>query len=178
MKVRFGAASPDPLSEGNPAAVCIVEAADWPQDAWMQQLAGELNAPMTAFARPRPDGDWDLRWFTPQIEERLCGHATLATAFLLRAEGLAGAAMRFHTLGGLLPATVARDGAVTLDFPAARPVVRSPIDGLAAALGASPAELFGTGELGDVLAIFDSEDAVRALAPRFDALAELTRRDG
>jgi len=178
MKVRIVDAFTDRWFAGNPAAVCIVEAADWPQDAWMQQLAGELNAPMTAFARPRADGDWDLRWFTPNIEERLCGHATLATAFLLRAEGLAGAAMRFHTLGGLLPATVADDGTVTLDFPAARPVVRPPVEGLAAALGASPAELFGTGELGDVLAVFDSEDAVRALAPRFDALAQVTRREG
>jgi PhzF family phenazine biosynthesis protein len=162
---------------GNPAAVCTVEGGEWPHDAWMQQLAEELNTPMTAFARPRADGEWDLRWFTPQLEERLCGHATLATAFLLWEDGLAGAAVRFHTLSGVLPATVTDDGMVTLDLPAARAVVRPPIEGLAAALGVSPAELFGTGELRDVLAVFESEDVVRALAPRFDVLAEVMRRE-
>jgi PhzF family phenazine biosynthesis protein len=177
MKVRIVDAFTDRAFAGNPAAVCVVESAEWPHDAWMQQLAEELNAPMTAFARRRADGDWDLRWFTPQLEERLCGHATLATAFLLWEDGVPAAAIRFHTLAGVLPATVTDDGVVTLDFPAARCVVRSPIEGLAAALGVSPAELFGTGELRDVVAVFDSEDAVRALAPRFDALGEVMRRE-
>jgi PhzF family phenazine biosynthesis protein len=177
MRVRIVDAFTDRAFAGNPAAVCVLEGADWPRDAWMQQLAGELNTPMTAFARRRSDYDWDLRWFTALFEERLCGHATLATAFLLKADGLAGAAMRFHTLGGVLPATVADDGTVTLDLPAARSVVRPPIEGLAAALGVPPAELFGTGELRDVVAVFDSEDTVRALAPNFDALAAVTRRE-
>src|SRR3954454_6314236 len=130
MKVRIVDAFTDRWFAGNPAAVCIVEAADWPQDAWMQQVAGELNAPMTAFARPRADGDWDLRWFTPNIEERLCGHATLATAFLLGGDRT----LRFHTRAGDLSATVAPDGTVTLDFPRAEVAARGAIDGLADAL--------------------------------------------
>ena len=50
---------------------CLLDAGDWPDAGWMQRLAAELNMPMTAFARPQEDGDWGLRWFTPQIEERL-----------------------------------------------------------------------------------------------------------
>ena len=175
MRVRIVDAFTDRPFAGNPAAVCLLEAGDWPDAAWMQQLAAELNLPMTAFVRPQGDGEWGLRWFTPRIEDRLCGHATLATAFVLDAAGLAEGPVRFQTLSGVLPATVAGDGMVTMDFPAATVTARDPIDGLAEALGAQPAALFGTGELRDVLAVFDDEEAVRALAPRFDALAEVTR---
>jgi PhzF family phenazine biosynthesis protein len=178
MRVRIVDAFADRPFEGNPAAVCVLDGPGWPRDEWMQQLAAELNMPMTAFVRAQGDGDWGLRWFTPQIEERLCGHATLATAFLLHGDGAAGGEMRFHTLGGVLPAAVAADGTVTLDFPAAEVARREPVGGLAAALGAAPAEVFGTGALRDVLAVFDDDETVRALAPRFDALAEVTRREG
>jgi PhzF family phenazine biosynthesis protein len=66
---------------------------------------------------------------------------------------------------------------VTLDFPAAVVAPREPIAGLAEALGATPSELFGTGALRDVLAVFEDEEAVAALAPRFDALAEVMQRE-
>jgi len=177
VRIRIVDAFTDRAFAGNPAAVCLLEEDGWPDDAWMQQLAAELNMPMTAFVLTRADGDWGLRWFTPRIEERLCGHATLATAFLLHGDGLGGATMRFHTMGGVLPATVSDDGTVTLDFPAATVAPRGAIEGLAEALGAEPTQLFGTGTLRDVLAVFDDEATVRALAPRFDALAELTRRE-
>jgi PhzF family phenazine biosynthesis protein len=177
MRVRIVDAFTDRAFAGNPAAVCVLGEADWPDAARMQQVAAELNMPMTAFARERGDGEWGLRWFTPRIEERLCGHATLATAFVLSGEGLADGSMRFHTLGGVLPATVAGDGMVTLDFPAAVVAPRDPVEGLAEALGAAPAELFGTGALRDVLALFGDAASVVALTPRFDALAELTRRE-
>jgi PhzF family phenazine biosynthesis protein len=177
VRVRIVDAFTDRPFAGNPAAVCLLEPGDWPDTAWMQQLAAELNMPMTAFARPQEEGDWGLRWFTSRIEERLCGHATLATAFVLHANGLAPATMRFQTLSGVLPAHVADDGTVTLDFPAATVTERGPVEGLTEALGAEPAALFATGELRDVLAVFDNEEAVRALAPLFDPLAEVTRRD-
>jgi PhzF family phenazine biosynthesis protein len=127
---------------------------------------------MTAFVRPQND-EWGLRWFTPLIEERLCGHATLATAFLLGGDR----PLRFHTRAGVLSAVVARDGMVTLDFPAAEPVPRAPIDDLAGALRAEPIEVHGTGELRDVLAVFEDEAVVRGLAPNMDALAEVSRRE-
>jgi PhzF family phenazine biosynthesis protein len=176
MRVRIVDAFTDRPFAGNPAAVSVLDG-DWPDAGWMQQLAAELNMPMTAFARPQGGGDWGLRWFTPRIEERLCGHATLATAFVLHGDGLAGDELRFHTLGGVLGARVAADGTVTLDFPAATVSSRGPVEGLADALGAAPAELLGTGELRDVLAVFEREEDVRTLAPRFDALADVTRRE-
>lgn len=175
MRIRIVDAFTDQAFAGNPAGVCVLDG-DWPGEAWMQQLAAELHLPMTAFARRQGD-DWGLRWFTPRIEERLCGHATLATAFVLHADGAAPASMRFHTLGGVLPARVGADGTVTLDFPAATVAPRAEIDGLAGALGAAPSELYGTGALRDVLAVFEDEEAVRALAPRFDALADVAHRE-
>ncbi|NUS23157.1 MAG: PhzF family phenazine biosynthesis protein, partial [Streptomyces sp.] len=72
---------------GNPAAVCLLPAGDWPDEGWMQQLAAELRHSETAFALPLPAGteaDWAIRWFTPKVESKLCGHATLATAHVLR----------------------------------------------------------------------------------------------
>ena len=172
MRLRIVDAFTERAFAGNPAGVCLLDAGDWPDAGWMQQVAAELNLPMTAFVLPQGD-DWGLRWFTPLVEERLCGHATLAAAFLLGGSE----PLRFHTRAGLLTATVSGEGTVTLDFPAAAPVPRGPVDGLADALGAVPAEVFGTGELRDVLAVFEDENAVRDLAPRFGALAEVTRRE-
>lgn len=65
---------------GNPAAVCLLDA--WLPDATLQAIAAENNLAETAFVRERGDGDFDLRWFTPAIEVDLCGHATLASAFV------------------------------------------------------------------------------------------------
>jgi PhzF family phenazine biosynthesis protein len=172
MRVQIVDAFTDRAFAGNPAAVCRVDG-DWPDAVWMQRVAAELNLPMTAFVQPPRGGIRGLRWFTPLIEERLCGHATLAAAFVL-----GGAQpLRFDTLGGELPATVADDGLVTLELPAAVPVAREPVEGLAGALGAAPAEVHGTSELRDVLAVFEDEAAVRELAPDMDALAEVTRRE-
>jgi HPt (histidine-containing phosphotransfer) domain-containing protein len=80
----------------------MLEPGAWPDAAWMQHIAAELNLPMTAFVLPRGD-EWGLRWFTVQAEERLCGHATLATAFLLGGDS----PLRFRTKAGVLSATVA-----------------------------------------------------------------------
>ena len=65
---------------GNPAAVTLLP--EYPDDEWMQQVAAEMNLSETAFLRPRDDG-FDLRWFTPEVEVELCGHATLASAHFL-----------------------------------------------------------------------------------------------
>lgn len=75
-------------------------------------MAAELNLSETAFLVPRPDGDHDLRWFTPTTEVDLCGHAILASAHVL------GGERRFHTRSGVLRAAPATGGAVSLDFPA------------------------------------------------------------
>jgi len=66
---------------GNPAAVCQLPV--FPDDGWLQAVAAEMNLSETAFLVARPDGDHDLRWFTPKVEIALCGHATLASAHVL-----------------------------------------------------------------------------------------------
>jgi PhzF family phenazine biosynthesis protein len=157
---------------GNPAAVCLLSAGDWPEAAWMQGLAAELNLPMTAFVLPRGDATYGLRWFNPRLEERLCGHATLATAAVL-----GGEALRFDTLSGELRASVAGDGTVTLDFPRADVAARGAVDGLAEALGAAPAELFESATPHDLIAVLADEAAVAGLTPDLDAVAAIQRRE-
>jgi len=121
---------------GNPAAICLLDAAI--DESAMQSLAFELGLAETAYVVPRPDGDHDLRWFTPTVEIPLCGHATLASAHTLFETGRASDAVTFHTQSG--PLTCTRDGArIAMDFPAAPP---TPVDvpaGLLEALGITEA---------------------------------------
>ena len=164
---------------GNPAAVCLIGPREAPDDAWMQAVAAEMNLAETAFVRPRPDGSFDLRWFTPLAEVRLCGHATLASAHALWEMGRlhASAHARFHTLSGLLEA--AREGqgesaTITLDFPATptRPV-EAPA-GLLDALGLPDTLVESDGE--DYLIEVDDERAVRAVQPDMARLREVDAR--
>jgi PhzF family phenazine biosynthesis protein len=87
---------------GNPAAVVLMEAAR--DEGWMQDVAREMNLSETAFVSRRPDGDFDLRWFTPTVEVDLCGHATLASAHVLWTEQNhpPDQLIHFHTKSGLL----------------------------------------------------------------------------
>jgi PhzF family phenazine biosynthesis protein len=132
MRIRVVDAFTDRAFAGNPAGVCVVER--WPDAPWMQRVAAELNLSETAFARARPDGDWDLRWFTPTVEVDLCGHATLATAHALAQDGVIDDVVGFHTRSGVL--TVRVGDAITLDFPAAART--APADGPCAVLVAPP----------------------------------------
>ena len=99
------------LFRGNPAGVCILSA--FPANAVMQKIAAENRHSETAFVVARADGDFDLRWFTPLVEDDLCGHATLAALSL---RGHDTWPVRFHTVSGLL--TVHRDRELfEMDFP-------------------------------------------------------------
>jgi PhzF family phenazine biosynthesis protein len=159
---------------GNPAAVCLLDGDDWPDEAWMHRVAAEMNQSETAFAHPRPDGDWALRWFTPAVESNLCGHATLATTHALRSDGRAGGSVRFHTRSGVLVGIPQDSGAITLDFPAA-PLTEAVVpNGLVEALGAKPEVAFRTGALGDLLVVVPDEAAVRRLTPDFVAVGRLS----
>src|SRR5690606_28713789 len=131
---------------GNPAAVCVLERDRDP--GWMQAVAAEMNLSETAFVR-RSGDEWSLRWFTPAVEVRLCGHATLASAHILYEIGLLQPhePARFQTLSGLL--TARRDGdAIVLDFPSQPPHRIRPPAGLAAALQADRSEERRVGEGG------------------------------
>ena len=124
----------------------------------------------SAFVTPRPDGDFDLRWFTPEVEVDLCGHATLAAAFVIFTElGHTGTAVRFKTTSGELGASFA-DGVVMMDFPArpGQPCAAPP--GLISGLGHIPRE---ARKSRDFLALLGSEEEVRALAPDLPQLATL-----
>jgi PhzF family phenazine biosynthesis protein len=183
MRIRtVDAFTPTPF-QGNPAAVLLLEdSSAFPDDAWLQRVAAELNLSETAFAHPLPPGDaeadWALRWFTPTTEVNMCGHATLATAHVLRTSGTsAPATTRFATRSGVLSSTAHPDGTLTLDFPTA-PLLPAEVPvALAEALGAEPLSVHYTGDdVGDLLVELRSEKTVRALNPDFKALAALSRR--
>jgi PhzF family phenazine biosynthesis protein len=135
---------------GNPAGVCIL--GHPVTEAWMQDVAREMNLSETAFLSRKETG-WDIRWFTPHVEVNLCGHATCAAAHVLVQEGEeeAGREILFFSRGGLLmaaaePSTPGEKGnrstgSVRLTFPAL-PATPAPIpDGLEKAIGA-PVEDF------------------------------------
>lgn len=154
---------------GNPAAVCPLDR--WLDDATLQSIAAENNLSETAFFVA--DGKtYELRWFTPQSEIDLCGHATLASAFVIfEFLDRHTPKVTFQTKSGTL--TVRRQaGILAMDFPA-RPGERCdpPPPALEAALGASPRHVFRAAR--DIMAVFETEGEVRALKPRMERLLEL-----
>jgi predicted PhzF superfamily epimerase YddE/YHI9 len=154
---------------GNPAAICFLEF--WLPEVTMQSIAAEMNLSETAFLVPTQEG-WHIRWFTPTLEVDLVGHATLAAAFVIFERVARGVAeIRFTSLSG--PLVVRRDGALlAMDLPARVPVPCAPPPGLVDGLGAVPVEMLAAQHY---LAVFENEDAVRALSPRMDRLAALDR---
>lgn len=158
---------------GNPAAVCLLESER--DEAWMQNVAAEMNLSETAFLLPQGDG-FSLRWFTPAVEVALCGHATLASAHALWEQGVLGLGQtaRFHTKSGLLTAT--REGAwIELDFPATLEEAADPPPALLESLGIEKPVYVGRNRF-DYLVEVESEAAVRALDPDHARLRTLPAR--
>lgn len=154
---------------GNPAAVCPLDA--WLPDEQMQAIAAENNLAETAFFVRNGSG-YKLRWFTPAVEVDLCGHATLASASVILNDLTPGKrSVSFETKSGTL--TVTRDGDLySLDFPARPPQECEPVPGLVPALGGEPKQILAAD---DYLVIYGTEDEVRALRPKMDALMEIDR---
>lgn len=167
--------------EGNPAAVCPLER--WLPDELMQQIAAENNLSETAYVVPHGPAedpapgvsDWDLRWFTPLAEVTLCGHATLATAFVLFEEDATRERLRFHTRSGVLEvrreagAAGERGGLLELDLPA-QPGERASLPAaLRTGLGGQPLETWRNEDYW--LALYADAEAVLALEPDMNALA-------
>ncbi len=178
MRIRIVDAFTDQPFAGNPAGVCLLEAGPWPDESRLRQIAAEVNLSETAFARPvpdDPDADWELRWFTPTVEAKMCGHATLATTHVLSADGLLAGQVRFSTLSGIMLASVEGE-TITLDFPANPPTAIEVPAGLTEALGREPVETYRTEPLGDLLVVLEDEEAVRSAAPDQFAVAELTEK--
>lgn len=154
---------------GNPAAVIPLDR--WLSDAKLQAIAQENNLSETAFFLPEQDGAMPLRWFTPNKEVRLCGHATLASAHVLFAEiGLTRPTVRFNTLSGELSVEKLEKG-YRMNFPADFGTeIPTPV-GLESALGA-PIRLAIEGK-DDVLVILDDERTVAGLTPDYNALLQM-----
>ncbi len=157
---------------GNPAAICILDAPM--PESLMQTIAMEMNQAETAFVAKRADGSFDLRWFTPTVEVDLCGHATLASAFVLWHTGMltADATAHFHTRSGLLTATKNQDG-ITLDFPAE--VVSAIVMPQIAAAIDVPVKFVGKNRIA-YFAEIESETAVRNFTPDLRRIADLGMR--
>ena len=157
---------------GNPAAVCILP--EEKDKAWMHQVAREMNLSETAFLLIRPD-HVALRWFTPQVEVDLCGHATLASAHVLWESGLMPAAstIRFRTKSGVLTAAQRGDW-IELDFPSLISDWADAPPGLVDALGAKPKAV--AKYKFDYLVEMASEAVVRDLKPDLGMIATLPVR--
>jgi PhzF family phenazine biosynthesis protein len=152
---------------GNPAAVVVSETPLAPE--LMQRIAAENNIAETAFVVPAAKG-YSIRWFTPMVEVDLCGHATLASAFALGLHGhVMGTCFEFSSASG--PLTVARDGArLALDFPARLAKPSTLAQEVSEALGATPSEVL---QAAAMMAVFKTEEELRALRPKMDAVMRL-----
>jgi PhzF family phenazine biosynthesis protein len=155
---------------GNPAAVMPLET--WLPDATLQAIAAENNLSETAFVVREGEG-WRLRWFTPGVEVALCGHATLATALVLRDRlKLWRDRIAFETKSGTL--VVSEDGErLALDFPSQPPKPVPAPAGLDAALGVKPVEVLQ--EI-DLVCVLETAREVRELKPDTRALARIDAR--
>lgn len=144
---------------GNPAAVCIVE--QWLTDDIMQSIAAENGVAETAFLKPVQDG-FGIRWFTPEIEMDLCGHATLASAHVVvRHLNPALPSVIFYSKSGTLKVSV--DGEMfVMDFPARKPGPSEMPQLIADAMKIDPIEIL---QSRDYVLVFESEEIVRNLQP-------------
>ncbi len=157
--------------EGNPAAVIPLD--DWLPDSLMQSIAEENNLAETAFF-VHNDSDYHIRWFTPTKEVNLCGHATLASAFVLfNFLGYKPDIVTFNSLSG--PLGVSRSGEfLTLDFPSQKPgkcvTPAMLVEGLGELV---PSECYA-GE--DYVAVFDDENTISRITPNYSYLEQLDLR--
>lgn len=154
---------------GNPAAVCLLDAPR--EEAWMKNVAREMNLSETAFLYPM-EGGYSLRWFTPTVEVKLCGHATLASAHTLWETGVltSNQPARFKTLSGWLTCQRAGDW-TEMDFPALPVVAAEPPAALLEGLCVKPRFVGNAGF--KWLVELENEAAVRAVQPDFTRLAQL-----
>lgn len=170
MKQYIVDAFTNKVFSGNPAAVCVMD--KWPEKAWMMQLAAENNLSETAFVVKEETG-YHLRWFTPGTEVELCGHATLASAFvILNYYEPDAKQVEFSTLSGML--TVVRKGNLyEMDFPTYELKEIPVTDAMEAAFGSLPIKAI----LGlDLICVFESDEIVRDMNPDQSLLMKIEGR--
>lgn len=158
--------------KGNPAAVCILE--EKQTEKWMQDVAGEMNLSETAFLIPENEG-YSLRWFTPNSEVDLCGHATLASAHVLWEKGYLkkNREAKFYTKSGLLTAKL-DEGWIQLNFPATPEEKTDVSEGFKEALGFNP--IYTGKSIFDYLIVAESEETVKNLKPDLTKLLQVCTR--
>lgn len=158
---------------GNPAAVCILDS--WISDEHMQNIAAENNLAETAFAVPK-ENEYELRWFTPEIEVDLCGHATLASAFVIfNYYGHKKNTIRFNSpRSGELLVVKNKDGSMTMDFPTDDLTKEESHPQIYQALGKRPLETY-KGKT-DYMLIYESQEVIANITPNFHLLDQLDCR--
>lgn len=158
------------LFEGNPAAVCPLDS--WLPDVLLQKIAEENNLSETAFFVAEGEV-YSLRWFTPENEVDLCGHATLASAHVLFHHlEYQGQRVRFQTKSGELAVEKSESG-YSMDFPAALPQKIDAPDNLITALGVEPKEVLSAY---DYIVVLNTEQELKAVCPDFNMLTNLDLR--
>lgn len=156
--------------EGNPAAIIPLE--EWLEDETMQNIASENNISETAFFISTDRG-FHIRWFTPQEEVKLCGHSTLAAAYVIfNILKIASSRIVFDSLSGPLLVTQ-NSGLITLDFPSQPPAPCETPSELIKALKTEPTHCLASE---DIIAVFESEAEVANLTPDYDLLKRLDHR--
>ncbi len=164
MKYYVVDAFAEKVFEGNPAGVCIME--EWISDDLMQKIAIENNLSETAFAVKNESG-YHLRWFTPGKEVDLCGHATLATAYVISnfyEKNIQG--IKFQTKSGELIVN-RTNNLYEMDFPSRMPDPIDITDQMSEALGIRPVEAYLSR---DLILVLDTEDDVKNAKPDFSKL--------
>lgn len=153
--------------KGNPAGVCVLD--EMPETDLMQSIAFENNLAETAFVVPR-NGFYDLRWFTPEEEIDLCGHATLATSFVVDHFVIPDApVLEFHTQSGNL--YVKKDGErYVMDFPSRKPTETELSPEIEKAIGVRPLAAY---QSRDLMVLVENEDQVRSLKPDFEQMKKI-----
>ena len=165
----------DQVFKGNPAAIVPLDT--WLPDALLQSIALENNLSETAYFVPgeRP-GQYHLRWFTPTSEVDLCGHATLATAYVIFNELSSDQSeLTFETVSGPLKVVRNDDGSMRMDFPALSADAvddKDVLTSITQAIGARPIEVYRDD---DLMAVFGEQDQIARLAPGAELGAALSR---
>lgn len=151
---------------GNPAGVCLVER--WPETGLMQRIAGENRLPETAFIH-KGSGGWEIRWFTPAFEMDLCGHATLASGYVILNLLEPGDSVRLSSRSGELW-VLREEDRYTLDFPSRPPVEISIDPRIETCLGVPVRGCF---QSRDLIVLVDGAAQVRNMKPDFQLMAEI-----
>lgn len=161
--------------QGNPAAVCLLD--DWLPDVLMQAIAAEINLSETSFIVKRKEHDYRIRWFTPTLEVRLCGHATLAAAHVLYEEfGLEKKHIAFQSLSGQLTTHCERrdnQNYIRLDFPEQKLSATAIQSSFVDAAGGDPLRAFSAE---DLVLIYGDASEIEILEPKFDLIQRLPYR--